>query len=172
MPSRLAPVKTKALILSALLLAPLADASAVQPAPAPAMVKITEANLPAALSDEELDDVKGEFLFLLPAAPAAAGAISAGGVAAGAAAVAAGAAVGNWLGNAYDAAKSSRQSGKEAATDIPSWSKGVTGTGDTPKARAEDIMDQRYGEGNWGGGNQSKEFNQIKKNQQRQDNKK
>jgi len=128
-------------------------------------------NLPKAPSDAELDEVKGEFVMFLPAAPAAAGAISAGAVEAGAAAVAAGAVVGEWLGDVYDAAKKSKQSGKEAAIDIPSWSKGMTGEGSTPAQRAEDIMDQRYGEGNWGEGNTSREYNQIKKNQQRQNKK-
>lgn len=33
----------------------------VNAAPAPAVVKVTEANLPVALSDEELDEVSGEF---------------------------------------------------------------------------------------------------------------
>lgn len=56
-------MKAKAFILSALLLAPAtatAGAQAVNAAPAPAVVKVTEANLPVALSDEELDEVTGE----------------------------------------------------------------------------------------------------------------
>lgn len=75
MPSRLALMKTKALILSALILVPTAGAAAVQAAPAPAQdfrVSYTTAavatapsifsktNLPQVLSDEELDGVTGE----------------------------------------------------------------------------------------------------------------
>lgn len=74
-PSRLAPMKTKALILSALILVPTAGAAAVQAAPAPAQdfrVSYTtsavatapsifsKTNLPQVLSDEELDGVTGE----------------------------------------------------------------------------------------------------------------
>ena len=120
-------MRMKALLLSALILAPSAGAAAAQSAStqdfrvqinkalaAPAQdfrlsytsvalsttpAIFVKSNLLQALSDEELDEVKGEFVVLLPAAPAAAGAISAGAVAAGAAAVAAGAAVGSWLGN-------------------------------------------------------------------------
>lgn len=60
---KLTAVKAKALILSALLLAPAtatAGAQAVNAAPAPVVVKVTEAQLPVALSDEELDEVTGE----------------------------------------------------------------------------------------------------------------
>lgn len=68
-------MKTKALILSALILVPTASAAAVQAAPAPAQdfrVSYTKAapltsssvfsktNLPQVLSDEELDGVTGE----------------------------------------------------------------------------------------------------------------
>ncbi|MCD0169553.1 hypothetical protein [Deinococcus sp. 23YEL01] len=137
-------MKTKALLLSALILAPSAGAAAVQSAAtqefrgqtnkalaAPAQdlrvsygnaalsttpAIFVKSNLPQALSDEELDEVKGEFVVLLPAAPAAAGPISAGAVAAGAAAVAAGAAVGSWLGNVL---KSDSEAPKPAPQPTP-----------------------------------------------------
>lgn len=60
---KLTAVKAKALILSALLLLPAtatAGAQVVNAAPAPAVVKVTEVDLPIALSDEELDTIKGE----------------------------------------------------------------------------------------------------------------
>lgn len=68
-------MKAKAFILTALLLAPAtatAGASAVNPAPAPAAVKVTEANLPVALTDEELDEVTGEWLPVIRAVGGAA----------------------------------------------------------------------------------------------------
>lgn len=71
----------------------------VNAAPAPAVVKVTEANLPVALSDEDLDEVTGEWV------ANAVGAVV-GGVASGAAELARQAASGektNW-GNAAAAA--------------------------------------------------------------------
>lgn len=148
----------KVLLLIGLLTLPTAaGAASVRTLPTSVQQK---AVLPVALTDAEMDEAQGQWFFLAaPAAPA----ISAGAVAAGAAAVAAGAAIGNWLGNAYDAA---RKSGKESASDIPSWAKGQTGDGDTPRERAKDILDQRYGEGNYPTGPNS-EYNKIKKNQER-----
>lgn len=67
MPHKLTAMKARAFILSALLLLPAtatAGAQVVNPAPAPAMVKVTEANLPVALTDEELDEVTGENPFI------------------------------------------------------------------------------------------------------------
>lgn len=98
----LTAMKAKAFILSALLLVPAtatAGAQVVNAAPAPAVVKITEANLPVALTDEELDEVTGEWV------ANAVGAVV-GGVASGAAELARQAASGektNW-GNAAAAA--------------------------------------------------------------------
>ena len=58
-------MRVTAFILSALLLVPVtatAGAQAVNAAPTPAVVKVTETNLPVALSDEELDEVTGEWV--------------------------------------------------------------------------------------------------------------
>jgi hypothetical protein len=43
-----------------------------------------------------------------------------------------------------------RQSGKEAATDTPSWAKGYPRhVGETPPQYARRLMDQQYGRGSW-----------------------
>jgi hypothetical protein len=55
-----------------------------------------------------------------------------------------------------------RQSGKEAATDVPSWARSIARrVGETPNDYARRLMDDRYGPGNWKPSN--REYNQIKK---------
>ncbi len=55
-----------------------------------------------------------------------------------------------------------RQTGKEAASDIPSWARGIARrVGETPNDYAKRLMDDQYGPGNWKPTN--REFNQIKK---------
>jgi hypothetical protein len=55
-----------------------------------------------------------------------------------------------------------RQSDKEAATDVPSWARGIARrVGETPNDYARRLMDGRYGPGNWKPSN--REYNQIKK---------
>jgi hypothetical protein len=57
-----------------------------------------------------------------------------------------------------------RQSGKEAASDVPSWARGIPRrVGETPNDYAERLMDQRYGPGNWKRTGSNTEFNRIKK---------
>ena len=55
------------------------------------------------------------------------------------------------------------QSGKEAASDIPSWARGIPRqVGETPRDYAKRLMDGRYGKGRWEG-DRSEEYNKIKK---------
>jgi hypothetical protein len=59
-----------------------------------------------------------------------------------------------------------RQSGKEAADDIPSWARGSRRmVGETPSQFAKRIMDGEYGRGNWR--EPDLEYNRIKKFGQR-----
>ena len=59
--------------------------------------------------------------------------------------------------------KSSKKSGKERASDIPSWAKGQKPMkGESGKDFAKRICDEKYGEGNYPIGPGS-EYNQIKK---------
>jgi hypothetical protein len=59
-----------------------------------------------------------------------------------------------------------RQSGKEAASDVPSWARGIPRrVGETPNDYAKRLMDDHHGPGNWKPTN--REFNQIKKNGER-----
>jgi len=55
-----------------------------------------------------------------------------------------------------------RQSGKEAADNIPSWARGARRyVGETPREFAKRLMDEQYGPGKWD--NTNPEFNKIKK---------
>ena len=57
----------------------------------------------------------------------------------------------------------SGQSGKEAASDIPSWAQGERPyVGEDGKAYAKRLMDKKYGDGKYDSG-ASSEFNQLKK---------
>jgi len=62
-----------------------------------------------------------------------------------------------------------RQSGREAAKDVPGWARGLPRhVGETPTQYAERLLDQRYGgRQNWDTGRQSRgsdsEFSQIQK---------
>lgn len=62
-----------------------------------------------------------------------------------------------------------RQSGKEAADNIPSWAEGARRfVGEAPQDFARRVMDGRWGRGNWQGNkDRQREFNQIKKFGQR-----
>lgn len=75
------------------------------------------------------------------------------------------------LGSVLEARKKTKQSGKEAATDIPSWAKGKTKqANEDGKTAAKRIMNEQYGEGNWEDNDQrKKEYSQIKKNLDRKD---
>jgi RHS repeat-associated protein len=56
------------------------------------------------------------------------------------------------------------QSGKEAASNAPSWARGnVPRTGESGNSFARRLMDQEYGAGNWRGTGPGSEFNKIKK---------
>lgn len=56
-----------------------------------------------------------------------------------------------------------RQSGKEAASDLPSWARGKPRyVGETPTDYAKRLMDEQYGPENWQKGPGS-DFNKIKK---------
>ena len=60
-------------------------------------------------------------------------------------------------------AKETRQSGKEKASDIPSWSKGQKpGEGESGKDFAKRLLDKKYGPDNYPKGPKS-EFNKLKK---------
>ncbi|MFE9327055.1 hypothetical protein ACIHDR_36095 [Nocardia sp. NPDC052278] len=55
-------------------------------------------------------------------------------------------------------------SGKEKASDAPSWAKGKAPyVGESGKAYARRLMDEHYGPGNWEGTGPNSEFNKIKK---------
>ncbi|MFC6011793.1 hypothetical protein [Nocardia lasii] len=55
-------------------------------------------------------------------------------------------------------------SGKEKATDVPSWAKGRPPfVGESGKEYARRLMDEQYGPGNWEGTGPKTEFNKIKK---------
>ena len=57
-----------------------------------------------------------------------------------------------------------RQSGKEAADDVPSWARGFPRrVGETPEDYGTRLVDEQYGRGNWSSSRQQREFNQIKK---------
>lgn len=57
-----------------------------------------------------------------------------------------------------------RQSGKEAADDLPGWARGARRmVGETPRDFAKRVLDGRYGPGKWDGTGPGKEFNRIKK---------
>ncbi len=59
-----------------------------------------------------------------------------------------------------------RQSGKDAASDTPSWARGIPRrVGETPNDYAQRLMDDKYGPGKWSKNNP--EFNKIKKFGQR-----
>jgi hypothetical protein len=54
--------------------------------------------------------------------------------------------------------------GKEAASDVPSWAKGNRPyVGESGKDFARRLLDQNYGKGAWGGTGPGSEFNKIKK---------
>ena len=57
-------------------------------------------------------------------------------------------------------------SGKDKATDIPSWAKGERPyTGENGKNFANRLMNERYGKGNWeNNANRMREFRQLQKN--------
>jgi len=62
----------------------------------------------------------------------------------------------------------SGQSGKEAASNVPSWAKGVPRrVGETPRDYAKRILDDKYGPGRWEGTGPKSEYNIIKKFGQR-----
>jgi YD repeat-containing protein len=46
-------------------------------------------------------------------------------------------------------AKKTKQSGKESASDVPSWARGIKSDGSSPAKQAEEIMDQQYPDENW-----------------------
>ncbi|MFE7798669.1 hypothetical protein [Nocardia sp. NPDC057440] len=55
-------------------------------------------------------------------------------------------------------------SGKENATDAPSWAKGRPPyVGESGKAYARRLLDEHYGPGNWEGTGPGSEFSKIKK---------
>ncbi|MFE3547005.1 hypothetical protein ACFXK0_28925 [Nocardia sp. NPDC059177] len=55
-------------------------------------------------------------------------------------------------------------SGKEKADDVPSWAKGrAPYVGESGKAYARRLMDEKYGPGNWSDTGPRSEFNKIKK---------
>ncbi|WP_405177646.1 hypothetical protein OG225_25660 [Nocardia sp. NBC_01377] len=55
-------------------------------------------------------------------------------------------------------------SGKDKASDAPSWAKGKAPyVGESGKAYARRLMDEHYGPGNWEGTGPNSEFNKIKK---------
>lgn len=59
--------------------------------------------------------------------------------------------------------KKPRRSGKERASDIPSWAKGKTKLlGESGKEAAKRVMDDKYGAGNYSTGPRS-EYNKLKK---------
>lgn len=59
-----------------------------------------------------------------------------------------------------------RQSGKEAADDLPSWARGARRmVGETPRDYARRLMDEHHGPGNWQP--TYREFNQLKKHGER-----
>jgi hypothetical protein len=59
--------------------------------------------------------------------------------------------------------KKARRSGKERASDIPSWAKGKTKlSGESGKEAAKRVMDEKYGAGNYRTGPRS-EYNKLKK---------
>jgi len=57
------------------------------------------------------------------------------------------------------------QSGKEAASDVPSYARGIPRyVGETPDQFARRVMDDRWGKGNWEGNKErQKDFRKIKK---------
>lgn len=56
-----------------------------------------------------------------------------------------------------------KATGKESASDIPSWAKGSRPQpGETPRQAAERVLSEKYGPGNYPKGPRS-EFNKIKK---------
>lgn len=59
--------------------------------------------------------------------------------------------------------KTSKKSGKEAADDAPSWAKQQTyNSKKTADQNATDVLNKKYGKGNWSKGPKT-EYNQIKK---------
>jgi hypothetical protein len=57
-----------------------------------------------------------------------------------------------------------RQSGKEAASDTPSWARGIPRrVGEAPNDYAKRLIDDKYGPGNWRREGPDTEFNRIKK---------
>jgi RHS repeat-associated protein len=56
------------------------------------------------------------------------------------------------------------QSGKEAASNVPSWARGeAPRVGEDGKSFAKRLMDDKYGEGNWSGTGANSEFSKIRK---------
>lgn len=58
-----------------------------------------------------------------------------------------------------------KKSGKEKASDIPSWAAGQKPRpGESGKDFAKRLLDQQYGEGNWSNTGPGSEYNKLKKN--------
>jgi len=59
----------------------------------------------------------------------------------------------------------SKKSGKDKASDVPSWARGKKPqSGESGKEFAKRLLDEHYGEGNWEGTGPGSEFNKLKKN--------
>ena len=60
------------------------------------------------------------------------------------------------------------QSGKEAATNVPSWARGIPRrVGETPREYAKRVMDDKFGPGGWKDTGPRSDFNRIKKHGER-----
>ena len=77
------------------------------------------------------------------------------------------------MGDNFAMAKASKKSGREMATDTPSWARNGYDKdgkpyhprkGEDGKTFADRVMDDRYGEGNWRrSGRQGREYSQLRK---------
>lgn len=58
----------------------------------------------------------------------------------------------------------SKKSGKEKASDVPSWARGKKPlSGESGKGFAKRLLDEQYGEGNWSGTGPGSEFSKLRK---------
>ena len=59
-------------------------------------------------------------------------------------------------------AKKSKQSGKEASTDVPSWARGKKPReGESGRDFAKRLLDEQYGPGEWKGTGSGPEFSKL-----------
>ncbi|WP_443946596.1 hypothetical protein ACJVDH_05675 [Pedobacter sp. AW1-32] len=60
--------------------------------------------------------------------------------------------------------KSSKKSGKEKSSDVPSWARGLKPKpGESGSGFAKRVLDGQYGEGGWSGTGPGSEYNKLKK---------